>query len=224
MTRNLCLIAALLWVPSLALAVPKGTVPKSNASSYPAHGANDGGAVGAKLLTSEEARKTFSSDVNRCCVVVEVAVYPRSEKPSDVSLNDFVLQTKSTEDAAKPSSANVVAASLQKKARDQRDVRVSPSAGVGYGTSYDPVYGPTGSGVYTTAIVGVGVSGRGTQPGSTDKDRAAMETELGEKGLPEGTAGAPVAGYLYFALPRNKKAIYQLEYMLNGQKILLNLN
>jgi hypothetical protein len=223
MTRNLFLTTALLGMTSFAFAGPKGIVPKSNASSYPAHGTNDGANVGARLLTSDEDRKTFSSDVNRCCVVVEVAVYPRSDKPSDVSLNDFVLQVKSTEDAAKPSSAGVVAASLQKKAQDQRDVRASPHGSVGYGTSYDPIYGPA-TGPTTTAIVGIGVSGRGTQPGSTEKDRVAMETELSEKGLPEGTAAAPVAGYLYFSLPRSKKAIYQLEYVLNGQKILLTLN
>jgi len=44
-----------------------------------------------------------------------------------------------------------------------------------------------------------------------------------EKGLPEGTASVPVSGYLYFSIPRAKKAVYQLEYMLNGQKVLLTL-
>lgn len=50
-----------------------------------------------------------------------------------------------------------------------------------------------------------------------------MELELGEKGLPEGVASAPVSGYLYFALPsgKNKKGPYQLEYTLNGQKVIL---
>jgi hypothetical protein len=51
-----------------------------------------------------------------------------------------------------------------------------------------------------------------------------METELSEKGLPEGTAAAPVAGYLYFDLPRDEKAPYQLEYLLNGQKAVLDLH
>jgi hypothetical protein len=76
--------------------------------------------------------------------------------------------------------------------------------------------------VYTAAVVGVG--GRGRQPGSTDQDRAAMETELSEKGLPEGSAAAPVAGYLYFSLPRSKQVVYQLQYVLNGQKMSLALN
>jgi hypothetical protein len=223
MTRNLWLTIVLLCTSGIAFAAPKGIVPKSDPSAYPAHIANDGVGIGAKLLTSEDARKTFSSDVNRCCVIVEVAVYPGPARSSNVSLNDFVLLEKSPENAAKPSSAEVVAGNLQKKARDQRDVAVSPTVGVGYGTAYDPVNGPS-SGVSTIAIVGVGVNGRGTQPGSTEKDRATMETELSEKGLPEGIAAAPVAGYLYFSLPRNKKTTYQLEYMLNGQKVLMTLN
>jgi hypothetical protein len=133
---------------------------------------------------------------------------------------------KNTENAAKPASPKVVAASLQKRARDQRDVAVSPSVGVGRSSpTYDPVYGPVGGGgIYTSAGVGVAVGSRGAQPGSTDQDRAVMETELSEKGLPEGNAAVPVAGYLYFPLARNKQAVYQLQYVLKGQKILLTLN
>lgn len=219
--------AVLVCISTLALAGPKGTVPRSNSRSYPAHVDQDGAAVGAKLLDVNEVRKTFVSDVNRCCVVVELALYPGKEKPLDVSLNDVVLRVKNPEADAKPSSPKVVAASLQKKARDQHDVTVSPTAevGIGSGGGYDPVYGsPRGRGVYTTTGVGVGVGiGGGNQSGSSDKDRAAMETELSEKGLPEGQANSPVSGYLYFSLPRNKKATYQLQYVLQGQKILLTL-
>jgi hypothetical protein len=158
-------------------------------------------------------------------MVIEVGLYPSKDKAADVSLNDFVLHVKNTDTSSKASSAKVVAASLQKKARDTRDVTVSPTVGVGYGTgpSYDPVYGPHGGGVTTAAGVGVGIGSRGDQPGSSEKDRSVMETELSEKGLPEGTASAPVAGYLYFSIPRNKKVAYQLEYMLNGEKVLLTL-
>jgi hypothetical protein len=91
------------------------------------------------------------------------------------------------------------------------------------GTVYDPVYGtPQGRGVYKTTEVGVGVGGNG--PGSSDKDRAVMETELSEKGLPEGSASSPIAGCLYFIYRKVNKAIYQLQYLVNGQKVLLTLN
>jgi hypothetical protein len=51
-----------------------------------------------------------------------------------------------------------------------------------------------------------------------------METELSEKGLPEGSSAAPVAGYVYFPCPSpKKKANYQLSYVLNGTKVVLLL-
>jgi hypothetical protein len=209
---------------SLAFAAPRGTVPRSSANRYPAHTQGDGIGIGARLLTPEEARKTFVSDVNRCCKVIEFAIYPEKDKPLTVSLDSFTLRLTGSETAAKPSSAKIVSATLQKKAQDQRDVSVSPTVGVGYGSGsvYDPATGTQrGGGVYTTTGVAVGIGSKGGEPGSSEKDRAVMETELSEKGLPEGATTAPIAGYLYFPISRSKKATYQLEYMLNGNKVKL---
>jgi hypothetical protein len=50
-----------------------------------------------------------------------------------------------------------------------------------------------------------------------------METEFSEKGLPEGAAAAPVAGYVYFPLVRKKNASLQLEFVLNGNKVVVPL-
>ena len=50
-----------------------------------------------------------------------------------------------------------------------------------------------------------------------------MEAELSEKGLPEGTASAPVAGYVYFPVARKKNATMSLEYFLHGEKVVLKL-
>jgi hypothetical protein len=76
----------------------------------------------------------------------------------------------------------------------------------------------------TSAGVGVGVGGqRPPQPGSTEADRRTMELELSEKGLPEGNTASPVSGYLYFTVPKKKNVKYQLEYMLNGNKVVLPL-
>ncbi len=55
-------------------------------------------------------------------------------------------------------------------------------------------------------------------------DRKVVETELDEKGLPEGAIMTPVAGYLYFPLAKKaKNARYELEYVLNGNKVVLRL-
>jgi hypothetical protein len=209
-----------------AWAAPKGTAPRSLAADYPAHAQQNGVSVGAKLLSSTEVRKTFVSDVNRCCVVVELAVFPKADKRQGVSLDDLTLRVAGTDTAARPSSATVISAALQKDAHQQRDVTVAPVVTVGYqsGTTYDPTTGTVrGGGVYTGAGVGVGVGQSGNQPGASDKDRSVMETELTEKGLPEGDAASPVAGYLYFQIPRSKNVKYELQYKLNGSTVTLNL-
>jgi len=206
---------------------PKGTEPRPAATAYPSHAEIDGIAVGAALLTADEVRRHFVSDVNRCCLVVEVAFYPPKDKPLSVSLNDFVLRIKDADVAAKPSSAEVIAASLQKKAHADRNVTVSPNYEVTYrsGRSYDPVTGtPQGSGVTQTSGVLVAMGGPGSNPASTDRDRNAMEAELSDKGLPEGAVSTPVAGYIYFPISSKKKTVaHRLEYKLGEKKIVLSL-
>jgi len=71
----------------------------------------------------------------------------------------------------------------------------------------------------------VGIGHDPAAPASTLRDRDVMELELTEKALPEDAVSAPVAGYLYFSLAKNnKKAVHQLEYTLNGQKVSLKLD
>ena len=217
MNGRMLLMLALLAAASVAASGPRGTVPKAAANRYPSHAEQDSFSVGAALLTSDEVRKTFVSEVNRCCVVVEVALYPPKGKPQSVSLDDFSVRVLGSETAVKPSSAKVVAASIQKSAESQRDVTVSPSVGVGYES------GPYGHGTYREVGVAVGISEPGSHSGSSERDRDTMQTELSEKGLPEGTASAPVAGYLYFPLTKKKNTPLQLECALNGSKVVLTL-
>jgi len=227
MNRKIPLGLVLLAVAPLVASGPRGTVPKPAANRYPSHAEKDSVSVGAALLTSDEVRKTFVSEVNRCCVVVEVALYPSKDKPQPVSLDDFAVRVMGSETAVKPSSAKVVAASIQKSAESQRDVTVSPSVGVGHesGTYVDPVTGARTSrhGTYTEVGVAVGIGEPGSYPGSSERDRDTMQTELSEKGLPEGTTSAPVAGYLYFPLTKKKNTTLQLECVLNGNKVVLTL-
>ena len=208
MMKSKCLAAGLACVAVLAFAAPKGTVARSTALKYPAHTEQDGVAMGAVLLTSREARSNFVSDLNYCCLVLEVAPYPEKGQNLDVSLNHFSLRTIGTDSAVKAGSAKLISGTLQKKAAASRDVVVSPSAGVGYesGAVYDPITGqPCGGGVYTQTGVGVGIGSPGGQGGGTDADRKVMETELDEKGLPEGAVMTPVAGYLNFPLAKRRR-------------------
>jgi len=47
---------------------------------------------------------------------------------------------------------------------------------------------------------------------STGQDRRVMETELDDRGLPEGEADKPVAGYLYFPVGQTKATSIELVY------------
>jgi hypothetical protein len=227
MNWKLCAAMILMAVTFLLAEEPKGTEPRLAAIRYPAHAEINGVAIGASLLTRDQVRRSFVSDLNRCCLVVEVAFYPAKDRPLNVSLNDFVLRIKDSDVTAQPSPAKVIAVSLQKKARSDRDVTVSPSYGVIYqsGHGYDPVTGTAQSGGVTqTTGVLVGVGRPGANPGSTDKDRSAMEAELGDKGLPLGSATTPFAGYIYFPVSSKKKnATGQLEYTLVQDKVALSL-
>jgi hypothetical protein len=226
-----CMVAGLICAAALASDAPKGTVPRAAPDKYDSHAEQNGMGIGATLLTRSQARKAFATDVDRCCLVVEVAVYPQKDGLTEVSLNDFALRIVGQDIATKPSSAEVVAGKLQRSTEPQqpggRDVVISPTAGIGYETGgVDPVTGQRRpGGVVTSTGVGVGVGGpQQPKPASTDADRRTMELELNEKGLPQGNTTTPVSGYVYFSLSRKKNAKYQLEYMLNGNKIVLALH
>jgi hypothetical protein len=225
------LTTGLLCATAMAWDAPKGTVPRSAPDQYSAHAEEGGVGIGATLLTPSQAKKAFASDVDRCCMVVEVALYPQKDGLAEVSLNDFAMRRTGQDIAAKPSSPELVAAKLQKPSQqtsDDHGVVVSQTSGVGYQTGgIDPVTGQRRSGgVITTAGAGVGVGVGGTRqptPESVDMDRRTMELELTEKGLPQGNFATPVSGYVYFALSQKKNAKYQLEYILNGHKVVLAL-
>lgn len=218
----------ILTLPLLATG-PQGTVPRGMALEYPAHAQANGAAIGARLLTAKQVHSNFSTDLNSCCAVVEVALYPAQGKSIDVSLNDFALQAANTDEAEKPSSATLLAAELQNhnvESAQGTGVQVSPVMHVGYESGIDPITGQRVHGVDYGVGVGVGVGADPSMPAaSTPRDRDVMQLELSEKGLPQVAASAPVAGYIYFRLSKNnKKTPHYLEYTLNGKKLSLKLN
>src|SRR5512135_2689869 len=98
MKRVLWSIGAVIALFLSAWASSKGTAPRSAATQYPAHaGQAETVSMGAKLLTPNEVRKTFVSDLNRCCVVVELAVFPQGGKAFTVSADDISLRVAGTE-------------------------------------------------------------------------------------------------------------------------------
>jgi hypothetical protein len=203
-----------------------GTAPRSSADKYPAHAKQGDVSIGAKLLTHKEVSKEFAADVNHCCLVVEVAVYPQKDEPLNVSLDDFTLIVGGTGTPVRPQSATVISAKLE-KAEDSNGVTTSTSVGIGYesGSYTDPVTGQPVRvhSVTRSAGVGVGVGDR-VPAAVAEHDREVIERELSEKGLPEAKIAIPASGYLYFSLHKQKKNTkYRLEYVVNGETLNLQL-
>jgi hypothetical protein len=217
---------AILTIPLIAES-PKGTVPRSAASKYAAHGEVGGAAIGATLLTSKDVHKAFSTDLTHCCLVVEVALYPAKDKAIDVWSDDFVLRLAGTENAFKASSSELLAAKLRKEnAEAPAAVTVAAEANVGYESGTDPLTGRRIHSVESGGGLGVGVGTPSpTAAATTDRDRDVTERELREKALADDTVSIPVAGYLYFSVSKDdRKGVHQLEYTLNGQKVALKLD
>ena len=205
-----------------------GTAPRSSADKYHAHAEHLGVSIGAELLTRKQVSKAFAADVNHCCLVVQVAVYPRKDEPLNVSRDDFRLTVEGTDAPVRPQSADVISAKLE-KAEDSSGVTTSTGAGIDYesGGYTDPVTGQPvrGHTVTRSADVGVGAGDPVRVPAAeAELDREAIERELSEKSLPEAKIAMPVSGYLYFSPRKQKKNTkYRLEYVVNGETLNLQL-
>ena len=127
-----------------------------------------------------------------------------------MSLNDLVLRQNNSEVGEKPASAKVISSKLQKRREATRDQRVSVGGRRLRLAGRDPATG-TRAGRHASRWASARASEEAVASGLTDKDRAAMKTELSEKGLPEGAASAPVSGYIYFPVAR-KRTNVDLEY------------
>jgi hypothetical protein len=201
-----------------------GAAPRASAAKYRAHLEIDGFGVGAELLSKKQASKTFAADVNHCCLVVLVAVYPKKDQAVDLAFTDFALEEVGSDIPVRPESATIVAAKLEKR-KNSSSTEVYPHGAVGYewGTYTDPNTGQAVHG-HTTAV-GIGVAPNGkVPPDVADHDRDVMERELYEKALPDAKVSSPVAGYLYFPVPNpNKKAKYHLSYSGRAEPVDLSL-
>jgi len=135
----------------------------------------------------------------------------------------------------RPSTAVVLAARLEvipAKPDHEHTPGVSSSTQVGYertrGTNPDPTQPSNRSGIYERDSIGVGIPIGGKSPNTTEGatasgNRQAIETELKEKGLPEVSAWQPIAGYLYFSVPKKNKNGYELVYTVDDKKVVLAL-
>jgi hypothetical protein len=199
---------------------PEGIAPRPRVSDYQLRAQTAGADFGAELLSQEETRKTFVSDIDRAYVVVELGVFPKDSFGVDIQWRNIVLRDEASGEFYRPASAESIASYLHKSTPKSRDITVQESVSVIYstgGAGYDPYGRYPPRGVSTQVGVGVGVGD--SRPGPVPEDRDTMELELGEQSLPEGIASKPVAGYLYFPVTEKdrKKARLTLEAVAGGQ-------
>lgn len=234
MNARKCLVLALICISSSIAQTSRGTVPRSAATDYAAHASQESVQIGASLLTHKELKKIFATDVNQCCLVVEVAFYPAKDHFVKISLDDFMLREAGMELGTKPSTPDVLSARLEiQPVPPDREHRpgVSSSSDIGYErtTQQNGRERTSAGGVVQRSSVGVGVpiggGGRSRLPQgqSAEGNRRAIEAELTEKSLPETSAWEPVAGYLYFSVPKKKKGGYELVYIAGEKKVVLPL-
>lgn len=191
-----------------------GLAPRASVADYPAKAEAGPAAVGAALLSPDQVRKSFSTDLNSGYIVVEAGVFPKAGARVDLGPGDFMLREAGTSNTYRPVGPKAIAGVLQKRSSKDRDITLYPTVGVGYetGPDYGPYGGRRGGGWNTGVGVGVGVGGS-QQPASTDADRRTMETELSEQQIPEKVITAPAAGYLYFPVPpKARTGAWELEY------------
>src|SRR6476620_12148455 len=234
MNARKCLAIALICMSSSIAQTHRGTVPRSNVTDYAAHASQANIQIGASLLTHKELKKIFAADVNQCCLVVEVAFYPAKDNFIKISLDDFMLREAGMELGTRPSTPDVLSARLEvRPVTPDREHRpgVSSNSDIGYErtTQQNGPERSTSGGVVQRSSVGIGIpiggSGGSRLPeGRTaEGNRRAVEAELTEKALPETSAWDPIAGYLYFSVPKKKKGGYELVYMLGDKKVVLPL-
>jgi hypothetical protein len=227
--------AFLLAAVSLLATDDRGLRPRPSADDYPASTVEKGTVLAAEVIDPEHVRKDFASPIYAHYLVIEVALYPSAGQDMNLSNGDFVLRLKNSGSLLRPTSPAAVAAALNRRSNappsKPSDVTLYPTADIGYssGADYDPVTGQRRPGGWRTGTgVGVGIGNPGPKqqpPASTDKDRHTMETELTEKGLPDGLTTKPVCGYLYFPIPSGAKRIVpeELQYLGDSGSIKLPL-
>ena len=201
-----------------------GLPPRSNAAEYQAHQDTGDATIAASIVSSDHVAKTFSGDINKKYVVVEIAVYPQTGRTVDLHTLDFAL-LPGADDKSYPATPEEVASIWRerKPAMPDRGVNVTAEAGVGYGRTTNPNTGRAeqGWGTYT----GASVDNRPRPypaPASPGPDPYALEAKINRLLLPEGLAAAPVAGYLFFpALKKKKGQALHLEYYQDHHSVSL---
>ena len=217
----------MLGLLAASLLIGAGLDPRLKVTDYPVHAKLNKVSLGAEYLV-----RSFSGEgrifVAPHYLVVEVALYPSAEEPLMVAIEHFTLRLNGKKQVLFAQAPGFVAASLK-----YPDWEPHPKLEAGGGI------GDTG------VIVGrpepVERFPGDQRPRQTrlprppqapsDEDRSGLDNQPGarveevvvQNALPEGKAGAPVSGYLYFPYKSKTKTLRSLELVYQGPAGVLTL-
>lgn len=217
------LVFLTIGISTLSIAQPLGVTPRKSAQDYPSVQTQGDLTLGVVQLSQKQVRKQFVSNLGKKYVVVEVGAYPKTE--AKLSRLDFSLREAGSTKAILPADPTTIAAAINEQDQKGQDIAVRPVLGVELSTGRDPDDPFSGSGkrVRTTSGAMVDVNSKKKSPKASAGDVQAMSAELREKGLPEVTTKAPVAGYLYFPVSSDKPLAYELVYQSDNGKTVVPL-
>ena len=216
-----CIVAGAFVASAQAIT---GVHPRARASDYDASQQHGTVTYAASVLSADQVKHIFATDISKSYLVFEVACYPSQSSQIRTDAGDFLIKAGKDSEFVHAADAVTVASVIQQKNSPRppsnNGSAVYTSANVGYESGTDPYTGRRVHGVYTGAGVGVGPADPGPPfpmpPGSTPQDRMTLESQLSDKALPQGSFSEPVAGFLYFpvkAIKKKSNGAYQMNYL-----------
>jgi hypothetical protein len=212
-----------------------GIRPRPTPDDYPARETAKGFTLAAAVLTPEQVKKRFATELNKAYIVVEVAVFPEKDHDVAMAVKDFMARFGTDTEIQRPVTPQVIAARLGKKDSTSSSseipskVHVYTGETIGYGRGPAGPNGRSDGGVYTATTTGVGIGGSPypqppaqTSPGGMD--RTSIQLELDDFSLPDHTLSEDTGGYLYFDKPaKGKPSPLHLTYYGEQGKIELKV-
>lgn len=198
-----------------------GIAPRATPGDYPVRQSVPGLTVGATVLTPAQIKKLFTTNLDSLgYIVVEVGIFPDPGTQATVDTDHFRLQVGDDRTMRRPADP-VEIISVKQAPHSPRgipsNIPVSTTATIGYESG-----GPYNrGGVYGGSSTTVG--NRPYPPPdprvSSGKDPDSILHDLIDKELANGKTIVPVAGYLYFAKPKQKQKNppFDLTYRGSGE-------
>jgi len=210
-----------------------GIAPRSSPAEYPVHVTAPGVTVGATVLTPAQIKKLFAMNLDSAgYVVVEIGIFPETGNQVTVDSDQFRLQIGDDRTMRRPVEPSEIMADRRGGSKPHQpptlpgNVPVTTTTTIGYGTGGGGPYNRGGVYAGESTTVGVGGPANGPMPRSpgpqtVGQDPIDIERDLVDKELATGKTTVPVAGYLYFAKPKQKQKSpsYDLTYRGAGDAI-----